>query len=479
MVPWTVRERGVVNQPKRPYRNGRPELTRARKRHGLTQEEAAELVGVSTTTWARWERGEQDLRPVYRARLAEAWQVGPAEVERWLEPASSPQHPGDGGEDTVDLAGGGLDRVDQLWRWEMDASRRHLLAVLPFVPGLLGEWLLAWRYDNISGSATRAASPGASAHRVTVGWADVQRVHEAHQAFAQMDHQFGAGLVRPAVTDFMNTTLAPLLRGRYREDVGRALMSAAARMARTAGWMAFDLGAHGQAQQHLGQALKLAKHAQDVLTGAWILATLAQQACDLNQGRWAIRLAGAAAEAGQHGQASPRVMAFLHLRHARALAVAADTGDASEPDTHARRQVEELLTQVEDTYTPRTRDEDPAWITTFGPAELAAEVGYCCQRIGQHQRAADYADQALSRFTGGYLRSIHFNQIHAAQAHLALGDLDSALAYARPAIRSAKELSSARATAHVRDFARSLTPHRARNSDVRDFQDYLKTELGA
>ncbi|GAA1772565.1 helix-turn-helix transcriptional regulator [Nonomuraea bangladeshensis] len=463
-----------MNQPRRQHQDSRPELVRARIRHGLTQEQAAEQIGVSTTTWARWERGQQCVRPVYRARLAEVWQVEAAEVERWLETRTSSCVVPDGDHmDDIDFLACGADGVDQLWRWEMDASRRYLLAALPFAPALLGEWLLAWRYDSTSPTPVGKVAGG-----VRVGWSDVQRLHEAHQAFTQMDHQFGAGLVRPAVTDFMNSTLAPLLRGRYSEEVGQGLMSAAARMSRTAGWMAFDLGAHGQAQQHLGQALKLAKQADDDLTSAWVLATLAHQACDLDHGRWAVRLASAAVEAGERGHASPRVMALLHIRQARAFAVAADT---EQPDSYARRQVTTLLADAEDSYASTTRHDDPAWITTYGPAELAAEAGFCWQLIGEHQRAAEYAEQALAGFASGYLRSTQFNQVHAAHARLDLDDLDGALAHARPAVRAAKELTSARAVAHVRNFAARLktSDRHANNSDAREFTDYLHAELGA
>jgi transcriptional regulator with XRE-family HTH domain len=200
-----------VNQPRRHHPDGRPELVRARIRHGFAQEQAAELIGVATTTWSRWERGEQRVRPVYRARLAKAWQAEPAEVERWLEAMPPARDVPD--EERIDdvVAADRGDAMDRLWRWEMDASRRHLLATLSFVPGLLGEWLLAWRYDATPGSALGKAGTTGGAR---VGWSDVQRVHEAHWAFVQMDHQFGAGLVRPAVTDFMNTTLAPLMRSR-------------------------------------------------------------------------------------------------------------------------------------------------------------------------------------------------------------------------------------------------------------------------
>ncbi|GAA2826244.1 helix-turn-helix domain-containing protein [Nonomuraea rubra] len=39
-----------MNQPERQPGNGRPGFVRARERKGLTQEEAAELIGVAVTT---------------------------------------------------------------------------------------------------------------------------------------------------------------------------------------------------------------------------------------------------------------------------------------------------------------------------------------------------------------------------------------------------------------------------------------------
>ncbi|MGJ6963009.1 hypothetical protein ACSDR0_13970 [Streptosporangium sp. G11] len=61
----------------------------------------------------------------------------------------------------------------------------------------------------------------------------------------------------------------------------------AAGMTELAGWTAFDLGHHGKAQHHFGQALKLAKAGNDPLAGAWVLMTLTQQAIYLRQPRWA------------------------------------------------------------------------------------------------------------------------------------------------------------------------------------------------
>ncbi|MFF0311688.1 helix-turn-helix domain-containing protein [Streptosporangium sp. NPDC004379] len=67
---------------------GRPELVRARKRMGMSQSQIARALWVSPTTWSRWERGRQEIRPIYRARMAKVFGADPAEAERWIEGAS-------------------------------------------------------------------------------------------------------------------------------------------------------------------------------------------------------------------------------------------------------------------------------------------------------------------------------------------------------------------------------------------------------
>ncbi|MFI7131291.1 helix-turn-helix domain-containing protein [Nonomuraea sp. NPDC050153] len=452
-----------MDQPKRQSGKSRPGLVRARERKSLTQEEAAELIGVSATTWARWERAEQSMRPVYRVRIARAWQVPVEEVEGWLaveqlhiEPVSALDKRDDG-------AGCCRESACRLWRWEIDTTRRHLLTALPFTPAVLGEWLLSWSFDP----PTTTSSPGPGS--VRVGMTEVQAIQEAHQAFTRMDHQYGAGLVRPAVMDFLNSKVAPLLQGSASEDVRAQLFTVASQMSRLAGWMAYDLAQHGQAQQHLGQALKLAKQAGDGLTGAWALATLAQQACDLKQRRWAIRLAGAAVEAARKAGAPSRVTAELLIRQARALAVADD--DREHHDAHTVGEVAKLLAQAETAFDRDSNGRDATWSATFTEAELAAEIGYCWQLAGQHQRAAACAEQALKGFGSDFPRSTHFNQLHAARSYLELGELEQSLHYARRAVPATKQLASVRGRALMDDFAQRLQPHSS-DRRVREFKDY-------
>ncbi|MEU9887656.1 helix-turn-helix transcriptional regulator [Sphaerisporangium sp. NPDC051011] len=450
---------------------GRPELVRARRRRGLSQEAAAEAVGVSPTTWARWERGEQGVRARHRARMAAVFGVEAIEVERWVEGwafVETPSWP------LVDCGGGSLaatvKSADLLWRFEMDPSRRHLLATLPFVPAALGEWLSSWTYDTPAATTAHAGSGRA------VGMADVQRINEARQAFSQMDHQFGAGLVRPVVLRYLNSNVTPLLHGRYDDKVGAELMTAAAGMSRMAGWTAFDMSIHGQAQQHFGQALRFAKAADDPLTAAWILTAMTRQAIHIDQPLWALRLSRSAVDAARQAHASPRVMALMAVREAWTTALNAKPGESG--DKHGAKQVERLLSEAERAYEQGPSNRDPAWIASYEIAELGSEAGQSWGLLGEHQRAAACAEGAVNAFQDRLPRSAQFNRVHAADAYLSMGELDQALDSARAAIPMAKTLSSARSVEFVQAFADRLEPY-GTTVAVREFRDHLRSELAA
>ncbi|MGC5012319.1 hypothetical protein ACLQ2R_16265 [Streptosporangium sp. DT93] len=351
----------------------------------------------------------------------------------------------------------------------MDPSRRHLLASLPFVPGALGEWLVSWSYGTPASSASRAGGRA-------VGLADVARINEAQTVFGQLDQRFGAGLVRPVVVKYLNESVTPLLRGRYDERVGSELMTAAAGMTWLAGWTAFDLNRHGQAQQHFGQALRLAKNAGDPLTGAWVLATLTRQAIHLEQGAWAVWLARAAVDTARRAEAPPHVMALTLVREAWATALRARSAET--PDRHTVKQIERLITEAERLYARGVSDRDPEWIGRYEEAELNAQVGRCWSMLGEHRRAVGPAEAAVVEFGERIPRTAQFNRIHAAEAYLGMGELEQALASARAAIPATKTLTSARTVELARRFAGRLEPY-GDSVMVREFRDHLDRELAA
>ncbi|MEU4831729.1 helix-turn-helix transcriptional regulator [Streptosporangium sp. NPDC023615] len=442
---------------------------RARRRMGMSQDEIAAALWVSATTWSRWERGRQEIRPVYRARMAQVFGVDPAEVERWIEGRAPVDTEAWLLPDFSDFSlGATVEAAGRLWRCDVDPERRHVLAALPFVPAALGGWLSEWSYGTPSTSAAYQGSGTA------VGMSDVRRVVEARQAFAQMDHRFGAGMVRPAVVDYLHSTVAPMLRGRYDDTVGAALMTAAAGMTLQAGWTAFDLGRHGQAQHYFGQALTLAKAGGDALTGAWVLTTMTLQAIYLEQPAWAVRLARAAVDAGHRGQAPPRVTAWLLSREAWATALQVNMSDPG--DGHAAKRVEHLLAEVERVYARGVTDRDPAWTDWFEPTEPVAEAGICWSLLGEYRRAAVCAETALREYDERRSRSAQLSRVSAAEAYLGMGELERAVDSVRATIPMARSLTSSRLVGRIRTFSDRLEPY-GTAVQVREFRAYLDGEL--
>ncbi|MFC4536238.1 helix-turn-helix domain-containing protein [Sphaerisporangium dianthi] len=446
---------------------GRPELARARKRMGMSQDEIAEALWVSPTTWSRWERGRQEIRPVYRARMAEVFGVDPAEVERWVDGRAAVDTEAWLVSDCSDLSlAATVEAAGRLWRCDVDPDRRHVLAALPFVPAVLGNWLSEWTYGLPPEPVTCRGTGRA------VGRSDVRRMNDAWQAFAEMDHRFGAGLVRPAVVDYLHSTVGPLLHGRYDDRVGAELMTAAARLTQMAGWTAFDLGHQGKAQYYFGQALKMAKAGDDALTAAWVMTALMYQAIHLDQAAWAIRLARAAGDTARLGQATPRVMALLLSREAWATAL--QTG--KNRDGHTIRRVERLLGDAERAYEQGTTDRDPAWAASYEVTNLTSESSRCWHLLGEHRRAVEAAEATLSAFGERRIRSAQLARVNAAEAYLGMGEVDQAVDVARTAISSARSLTSARLVERIRRFSDRLEPYGA-TVQVKEFRAYLDGEL--
>ncbi len=109
---------------------------------------------------------------------------------------------------------------------------------------------------------------------------------------------------------------------------------------------------------------------------------------------------------------------------------------------------------------------------------MNAEAGRRWSLLGEHHRAAEFAEAAVRAFQERLPHSAQFNQVHAAEAYLGLGELDHALDFARAAIPMAKALSSARAIGGLTGFVDCLDPY-STSVAVREFRDHLRSELAA
>ncbi|MGA5816386.1 regulator [Kitasatospora sp. NPDC094028] len=282
-----------------------------------------------------------------------------------------------------------------------------------------------------------------------VGRGDIAAIRAVGDLFRALDHAYGGGHARQALVRYLESEAEPMLRGRYGEQIGRALFGAVADLTRLAGWTSFDIAAHGLAQRYFVQALRLSQAAGDRALGGYVLVTMSQQAVHLGHGREAVQLARVAQQGV--GTAVPAtVQALMHAAEARGHGLLGDVRSCTTALVRAERSL----------AAARTGDELPAWARYFDEAQLSDEFAHCYRDLQQWRTSAQHAEKSLRLRSPAYARSRIFCRLVLATARLGMGDLDEACTMATDALRAAGEMRSARSLEYVRDFHRRLTPYR-------------------
>ncbi|MFF2039159.1 regulator [Kitasatospora sp. NPDC058170] len=282
-----------------------------------------------------------------------------------------------------------------------------------------------------------------------VGRGDIAAIRAVGDLFRALDHAYGGGHARQALVRYLESEAEPMLRGRYGEQIGRALFGAVADLTRLAGWTSFDIAAHGLAQRYFVQALRLSQAAGDRALGGYILVTMSQQAVHLGHGREAVQLARVAQQ-GVGTAVPPAVQSLLHAAEARGHGLLGDVRACTTALVRSERAL----------GTGRPGDELPSWARYFDEAQLADEFAHCYRDLQQWRTSAQHAEKSLRLRSPAYARSRIFCRLVLATARLGMGDLDEACTMATDALRAAGEMRSARSLEYVRDFHRRLTPYR-------------------
>ena len=332
--------------------------------------------------------------------------------------------------------------VSALWQADLDDQRvveRGLVT-----PAAWNEASLRWLVAPASAGALARA---AVADGVRVGMGDVERFLDTVEVFRDLDNRFGGGHAREALIQYLRSDAVRLLRGRYSDGVGSALMSAVADATQLAAWMTYDSTPHSpQAQKYFIQALGLAQASGDRLMGAGILDAMSHQATYTGRFREAANLAQAA-RAGTAGIATAGLTAHFHAMEARALARLGET-----------KACELSLAAAVAEYERRRPEDDPNWFQYFDEAELAAEFGHCLRDLGQAKGAADYAGRSVGATSDGrFARSDFFATMVLADAHLAAGDAEAACAVALVALGVGEKVRSGRCVSYLREFRDHLS----------------------
>ncbi|QFX81660.1 hypothetical protein GEV49_12505 [Streptomyces sp. SYP-A7193] len=380
---------------------------------------------------ASWENGHSSPDDFYGPLLCDVFAVGAAELglsvgemkDAPVLDAAYPASPDDA-----------IQTVSQLWRADLN-QYDPLISAEPSEP--------AWNEASLRWLV--APGPGIPRPRTEgtrVGLRDVTAVKTTADMFAQLDDQFGGDHARHSVIQYLSNDVAPLLRGRYTEQVGRALFSTVAEATLLAGWMSYDACHHGLAQRYFLQALRLAQDANDRRLAGSILSAMSHQATFLGRYTQAATLARAALM-GISAVATPTLRAQFHAMEARALA---RTGDVA--------ACEASLSAATRALDSRNSGDEPEWINYFDAAELAAEAAHCFRDVNRARHAVAHAENAMS---GSHVRSDFFATMVLADAHLRAGDVEEACRVALDALDLGEQLKSARCVSYLAEFGQNLS----------------------
>lgn len=274
-----------------------------------------------------------------------------------------------------------------------------------------------------------------------------------------LDDEVGSGqMARLARNELV--LLTQLINGSgLSEHFEARALSLAAEAARQTAWSLFDSDRHGPAERYFETALRASATAGDVTVGAYAMSFQAIQHYTVGDPRDAVKLL-TFAEESVAGQSTPRMRAMLAARKARALS-----------KTGARAAATRALHHARDLLERGPHDDDPPvlyWVTL---AEIEMIAGSSALELGDPAAAlhfftaasdADYpGDQQFPRSHAIYLA-------RAAEAHLALHDLDAAVTCARHAARCLSAVDSARSNSALSGLRGKLASHSA-SPTVRDF----------
>ncbi|GAA3044398.1 tetratricopeptide (TPR) repeat protein [Streptomyces olivoverticillatus] len=317
----------------------------------------------------------------------------------------------------------------------------------------------------VTGAHWAATTPAAVAamggRRVGAGAAELFETRL--DTLRHLDDAVGSAHAYQAAVAELRLITGVLTTGSYTDATGRRLYAAAAEACRLAGWCAYDSGHLADAEKRFTAALRAAAIGDDATLGASTLAFWANLRYSCGDPYGALGLVERALD-HRHKITSGRVLAMLHARQARAHS------KAGEPAA-AYRAIDAAFAAY-DRAGPTEHDLPSMYWMTHGEVhEVAAS---CALSLGEPQRALEHFDAALrhedpydahteARGAGIYLA-------RQAEAHLALGDIDAAVAVAERAIEQLGGADSARGTSTLADLRGQLAAHR-KARPVADFLD--------
>jgi tetratricopeptide (TPR) repeat protein len=272
---------------------------------------------------------------------------------------------------------------------------------------------------------------------------------------SRLDDVLGSGKLR----DLAAAELRLLTGTTHTADTEQRLYSLAAQASRLCGWLCYDSGLHAAAQRYYLTALRASATAGDALTGTNPLAFQAIQTYTVGNPRDAVDLMQTARASIQR-RSTPKTLSILHAREARAL---------SKLNDHQR--CVRALNAAFDALTT-TCDHEPEWCYWINDTEIHMLAGSCALDLGDPRRALYHFTTAQAAFdTDSFPGGAAIYLARAAEAHLALGDLDAAASLGTQALCCHTTVDSARGDQTLTGLRAKLA-RQGRTPIVREFLEY-------
>ncbi|MFJ9446434.1 helix-turn-helix domain-containing protein [Kitasatospora sp. NPDC101235] len=282
----------------------------------------------------------------------------------------------------------------------------------------------------------------------------------------RMDDELGSKDVREQAFGELSLAVTLLKAGRYQGAAANRLLRLAGEAARQVAWCTFDQGHRpGDAQRYFDASLRASAEAGDTTGGAYTISFAAVQLYSTGQANRAVALLETArSQLGRHS--TPRMEAMLAARTARALS-----------KTGAKAATGRQLHLAHAMLDKGPQDDEPEflyWVTTSEVEMIAGssaldlgDPAEALRRFEAGMRAHPSVDEEFPRSHAIYLA-------RAAEAHLALTDLDAAIATAWQAAACLGSVDSARSSSQLKGLRAKLAPHTA----YRPVADFLQAAAG-
>jgi tetratricopeptide (TPR) repeat protein len=317
---------------------------------------------------------------------------------------------------------------------------------------------------SVSASSwSNALEPGRASGTHTAlpsGPALLSHVGDRLEYLRHLDDELGSGEVYQLARSELSLIVKLIKSRRYDGRTLDHLHSMASEAARQVAWAAFDQSRPGIAQRFFDGSLRASAEAGDPISGAYALSFAAIQCYSTpGQAGRAVSLLETAEEQVRR-KATPRMHAMLAARTARALS-----------KTGAKKACAHQLNMARAALDRGPHDDDPKILYWVDYGEIEMIAGSAALQLGDPAEALRRFEAAMKASYPGdeeYPRSHAIYLARAAEAHLALHDLDAAVATARHAARCLGSVDSARSASELKGLREKLAPHTSHTA-VREF----------